>query len=42
MTCAIGTEGMIGGQVVDIESEGKSIDAETLEYIHVYKTGCVS
>jgi geranylgeranyl diphosphate synthase, type II len=36
---AIGTSGMIGGQVVDIESEGKPIDAETLEYIHVHKTG---
>lgn len=39
MTSAIGTAGMIGGQVVDIESEGKTIDDETLEYIHVYKTG---
>ena len=41
MTVAIGTSGMIGGQVVDIESEGKSIDAETLEYIHIHKTGCL-
>ena len=41
MTGALGTAGMIGGQVVDIESEGKPIDAETLEYIHVYKTGCL-
>ena len=40
MTGALGTAGMIGGQVVDIESEGKPVDAETLEYIHVYKTGC--
>ena len=39
MTVAIGTSGMIGGQVVDIESEGKPINAETLEYIHVHKTG---
>ena len=39
MTDAIGTSGMIGGQVVDIESEGKPINAETLEYIHVHKTG---
>jgi geranylgeranyl diphosphate synthase, type II len=39
MTVAIGTLGMIGGQVVDIESEGKPIDAETLEYIHTHKTG---
>lgn len=39
MARAIGSTGVIGGQVVDIESEGKSIDAETLEYIHIYKTG---
>ncbi|HIL25838.1 MAG TPA: polyprenyl synthetase family protein [Nitrospinaceae bacterium] len=41
MTDAIGTSGMIGGQVVDIESEGKPISSETLEYIHVHKTGCL-
>jgi len=39
LTRAIGSGGTIGGQVVDIESEGKPVDAETLEYIHVYKTG---
>ena len=36
---ALGTQGMIGGQVVDIESEGKSISKKTLEYIHGHKTG---
>ena len=39
MATALGSTGMIGGQVVDLESEGKPIDAETLEYIHIYKTG---
>ena len=39
MTDALGTTGMIGGQVVDIESESKQIDAKTLEYIHIHKTG---
>ena len=39
MACALGSTGMIGGQVVDLESEGKPITKETLEYIHVYKTG---
>ena len=29
-----GAEGMIGGQVVDLESEGKDIDLKTLQYIH--------
>ncbi|MGV7221536.1 MAG: polyprenyl synthetase family protein [Nitrospinales bacterium] len=36
---SVGSTGVIGGQVVDLESEDKSIDAETLEYIHIYKTG---
>lgn len=38
MSRALGTAGMIGGQVVDIESEGKDIDAKTLEFIHIHKT----
>ncbi|MCI5604738.1 MAG: polyprenyl synthetase family protein [Clostridia bacterium] len=36
-----GTEGMIGGQVVDIESEGKDIDIDKLRYIHLLKTGAI-
>lgn len=39
MARSVGSRGVIGGQVVDIESEGKDIDPETLEYIHIYKTG---
>src|SRR5262245_10732560 len=38
---AAGTGGMVGGQVVDIESEGKSVGAETLEYIHLHKTAAL-
>jgi geranylgeranyl diphosphate synthase, type II len=38
---AAGTHGMVGGQVVDIESEGKTISPETLEYIHVHKTAAL-
>ncbi len=34
-----GSQGMVGGQVVDMESEGKEIDFPTLEYIHTHKTG---
>ena len=30
---------MIGGQMIDIESEGKKISLETLKYIHKNKTG---
>lgn len=34
-----GINGMIGGQMIDIESENKKIDIETLKYIHKNKTG---
>lgn len=36
-----GIYGMIGGQVVDIESEGKSIDKEKLDFIHMNKTAAI-
>jgi geranylgeranyl diphosphate synthase, type II len=38
---AAGTRGMVGGQVVDIESEGKTVTAEQLEYIHIHKTAAL-
>jgi geranylgeranyl diphosphate synthase type II len=38
---AAGTFGMVGGQVVDIESEGRSVSAETLDYIHTHKTAAL-
>ena len=34
-----GINGMIGGQMIDIESENKKIGLETLKYIHTHKTG---
>jgi len=36
---AIGTEGMIGGQVKDLEAEGKKVSLKKVEYIHTHKTG---
>ncbi len=40
-TCA-GSHGMVGGQVVDMESEGKTdIDLPTVQYIHTRKTGAL-
>lgn len=36
---AAGSTGMIGGQMVDIESEDKEIPFPVLEYIHIHKTG---
>ena len=39
---AIGTEGMIGGQVADIEtSDGATVSAATLEAINIRKTGAL-
>src|SRR5207245_246521 len=38
---AAGTDGMVGGRVVDIESEGKTVSAETLGYIHTRKTAAL-
>lgn len=38
---AIGPQGMVGGQVVDIQSEGKPFVCEELEYIHSHKTGAL-
>jgi geranylgeranyl diphosphate synthase type II len=38
---AAGTGGMVGGQVVDIESEGKVISGEMLDYIHLHKTAAL-
>ena len=35
---ACGSKGIIGGQAVDLESEGKTISRERLDYIHSHKT----
>lgn len=38
---SIGTKGLIGGQVVDLQSEATPVDLKTLEYIHRHKTGAL-
>jgi len=38
---AAGPEGMVGGQQLDIENEGKKIDAPELENLHSRKTGAL-
>jgi geranylgeranyl diphosphate synthase type II len=39
---ASGSRGMVGGQVVDMESEGRhDVDIATLSYIHTHKTGAL-
>jgi geranylgeranyl diphosphate synthase type II len=38
----VGAAGLVGGQVLDLESEGKlDISAETLTFIHTHKTGAL-
>lgn len=36
-----GGEGMVGGQVMDLEGEGQPLKLETLRQIHQYKTGAM-
>jgi len=38
---AAGYQGMVGGQVVDIQSEGKGVDESLVEFIHTHKTGAL-
>jgi geranylgeranyl diphosphate synthase, type II len=38
---AAGHDGMVGGQLVDIRSEGKRLDPATVEFIHTHKTGAL-
>jgi geranylgeranyl diphosphate synthase type II len=38
----VGAQGLVGGQIVDLESEGKTdITEETLTFIHSHKTGAL-
>lgn len=39
LALAAGAEGMVGGQVADIEGEDKSLKLEELKYLHSHKTG---
>ena len=41
LSLVAGAPGLVGGQVVDLECEGKQVDLETLEYIHLHKTGAL-
>lgn len=38
---SLGSGGMIGGQIIDIESEGKNVDLKTVDYIHYHKTAAL-
>ena len=41
MSSAAGPDGMVGGQAIDMESENKKIDMETLKKMHMGKTGAL-
>jgi geranylgeranyl diphosphate synthase type II len=41
LSLAAGAPGLVGGQVVDLDSEGKDVALPTLEYIHLHKTGAL-
>ncbi len=38
---AAGSRGMVGGQAIDLESEGRSLNAAELEAMHIHKTGAL-
>lgn len=41
ISCAAGPAGMVGGQAIDLRSEGKRIDLATLRAMHMAKTGAM-
>ena len=41
MSQAAGMSGMVGGQAIDLQSEGKAIELETLRRMHMGKTGAL-
>ena len=41
LAVAAGTSGMVGGQMLDLESENKKIDLPTLKKMHLGKTGAL-
>ena len=38
---AVGAAGLVGGQIVDLASEGTVVDEETLTFIHMHKTAAL-
>jgi geranylgeranyl diphosphate synthase type II len=41
LAAAIGSDGLIGGQALDLASRDEDLDLERLEYIHSHKTGAL-
>ena len=38
---AVGAAGLVGGQIIDLASEGTVVDEETLTFIHMHKTAAL-
>ncbi|KAM7272704.1 hypothetical protein ACFE04_027367 [Oxalis oulophora] len=38
---AVGSEGLVAGQIVDIANEARNVSLSELEYIYIHKTGCL-
>ncbi len=41
LSLSSGSEGMIGGQIIDLQSEGKQITIDELKNLHILKTGAI-
>ena len=41
LSLSSGSEGMIGGQIIDLQSEGKQITIDELRNLHILKTGAI-
>jgi farnesyl diphosphate synthase len=41
LALAAGTEGMCGGQAIDLDAEGRRLDAQQIERMHCMKTGAL-
>jgi farnesyl diphosphate synthase len=41
LAAAAGSRGMAGGQAIDLESVGKALAQEELEFMHIHKTGAL-
>ena len=41
LTSAVGTDGLIGGQALDLEGRSEALELDRLEYIHSHKTGAL-
>ena len=41
LAAAAGSRGMAGGQQIDLEATGKTLDVADLEFMHVHKTGAL-